>query len=153
MSRITPTGLFRTTVNRRRFQDVRWSGGSENDRFNRPQKTPTLYAVVLFKGFVASRLSIRNEKWDCGDRVEVGRTPSACVIYHAIFYGADACRVEARLEHNPDASMKTLRISEVVEGTKTFQTPRTAGTSQLSSVDFWFKLITLGGKLFDIKHF
>lgn len=113
----------------------------------------TVYALGLPKDFFAADLNARNDGSDV--RFEIASTPTGCIFYHAIFGGADqafVCRIEARLKHDADDTMEILRGAEVVEGQRSFDPLRSAVTRRALSADFWFKLITLGGKLFEDIH-
>ena len=115
---------------------------SFRDRWTAPPWT--IYALVLPKGFVATEIRIVPPE-HAG--LQLGASKEGRIFYHIIFLQDTVFDIEARIEENPTRYNEILTSADAVEGGKRYDAFRRAVTQQVTSSDFWFKLLELGGKL------
>ena len=115
---------------------------SFRDRWTAPPWT--IYALVLPKGFVATETRIVPPEHG---GLQLGASKEGRIFYHITFLQDTLFDIEARIEEDPSRYDEILTSADAVEGRKRYGALRRAVKQQVTSSDFWFKLLELGGKL------
>jgi len=109
----------------------------------------TIFALVLPKFFVASTANF-NLHGDGSSALQVGVTETGQLFYHAVLGWANdqhVIDVEARVEEDERYYSQMVKSSAAVEGTSNFKTLRRAVGQKALSLDFWLKLLEVGGRI------
>jgi len=108
-----------------------------------------VYALVLPPTSTASQLDIECLGYRHPPPVDVAVTPDKRIFHYVVLMGeAGTLRVSARITPDADAYRRALAKAEIVTGTKRYGGLRDALRKEAMSSEFWFKLLSFGGRVF-----
>jgi hypothetical protein len=118
---------------------------SYTDRWTIPDLS--LYTLVLPKKYVLTQMTFDSH---LNSTLEIGVNPSQQLFYYALFADWQSKMHEffiaSRVQENIKQYQEIIGSVGAVHGTKQFQEFSHAVGRQVSSADFWFKLLEFGSK-------
>jgi len=107
-----------------------------------------VYTLVLPPAYVVAQLSVHREGGRYQPAVDVAATPDGRIFHYIVLMGERATlRVEIRIHCDEEAHQRTIANAATVAATRQYGELRGRLREGAMSADFWFKLLTLGGKL------
>jgi hypothetical protein len=130
------------TVTRRR----RVSAVSYLETWTRPHNC--VYTLVLPPGCAATKLTMDCPGYSYQPPLDVAVTPDHRIFHYVVLMGErGTVHVNARIERDENQYQRVVGSAETVAATARYEDLRKHIREGALSSDFWFKLLTLGGKL------